>query len=1099
MSKDIPILFSKLMAPRISDTIFRDKLGPIMQEITEKKITVVTAGAGYGKTTLIAQAVQEHDTVWYRLDSLDRDFPTFLYHLVEGVRRVYPGFGRETTRRLEQGETLTLEYRGVAALFIHELGSVLHKDLMIVLDDYHMVHDSPMIRDTVQLLAENLCPYVHLIIMGRSETSLQLSKLRIMREVLDVSQDDLLFSSGEISHFFRQIFNVSLTKGSLEELQAKTSGWVSALILFFHSVREKDALDIEQEIHKLKGSGRLISDYLAENVYALLQAEMKSFLLRTSILSRLNALFCNRLLKISNAAKILGRLQKSHLFTFVLDEEGQEYCYHKLFQEYLQAALMREMGSEEKVRLHLEAGRILEEGGEDEEAVRHYLMAGAYGQACAILERIALALIGSGRHELMNVFLEKIPEPFFQAYPWIEYLRGFANISLARYLEARGCFIKALVSFKEKKDQTGVDRCLDFMATALYLKGDFHSSKKIFAELLQSPALNPALKVEVLIHLVFITAQSGRMEESDRYYEQALMSLPAIGELDAREISHATLQLYHGFRHVFSGNMFKAIDLAQAAKEKLQRFQSDRFLIIGYQLTSMAYSYLGLFAKGFEEAWKGLSISKEKGFRDFSYGWILCNAGVSAAGLGKTDEARLYAEDALRHFQELGSYFGEACAYLSLGSISLHSGRPDLAESMAGACLNALGGSDLPYLSGPAKGIQAYVLAQKGQLEKAEKLLQEAHSEFSYSTYFDCVVLELSACIHWHRGRVDDALESLHQCLRIAEAHRYEGMVALDWAWKMLPLVMLYSKGAMQGCIRKIFSIAGGNAASGLIELQKQVDQQMGQGVQQILNSLPASPHPGLKVHCLGRFQVFKGQEEIPAESWKSSKSKMLFKLLLHYRGRGFVGKDVFIEHLWPEDDPAKTSTRFHVALTTLRRILEPGLKRGLSSAYLKSDGDTYLLDLGENGFVDVEVFEEACSKARAGHDAARTADHLFEAEGLYQGDFLSEDPYEPWCTEERDRIKALYFSILSGIIDYFFSKKEYAKAIDYCSKYLAIDAYAENIYQHLMRLYALFGNNSMVHKTYERCRDMLVADLGCPLSRKTESLVKELIGVGPR
>jgi LuxR family transcriptional regulator, maltose regulon positive regulatory protein len=530
MSKEIPILISKLMAPRTSEAIIRDRLGPLMDEIAGKKITVVTAGAGYGKTTLVAQAVRGRDTVWYRLDGLDRDFPTFLHHLIAGVRRIYPDFGRETSRRLEEGETLSLEYKGVAALFVHELSRALKRDIMIVLDDYHAVQDSPLVRDTVQLLAENLCPPSHLILISRSEISLQLSRLRIMREVLDISQDELIFTSDEIRQLFRQHLRIELGDDTLEILREKTSGWISALILFTNSIRQKTTMDVEQEVRRLKGSERLISDYLAENVFSLLKQELKTFLLKTSILSRLNALFCNRLLKISNAGKILGRLHESHLFTFALDEEGQEYCYHQLFQEYLQAALMREMGSGEKGRLHLEAARLLEEGGELEDAVRHYLMAGSFEQASTILEGMTMSLIGSGRKELMNALGEMIPEPFFHSHPWLEYQRGFTHMFSGDISEAGACFNRALALFKERHDQQGIERCLSIMAMGLYLAGDFPSAEEILKELLMSPSLIPLLKVEALIHLVFITSQTGRMEESDACYAKALGSLPDIGD-----------------------------------------------------------------------------------------------------------------------------------------------------------------------------------------------------------------------------------------------------------------------------------------------------------------------------------------------------------------------------------------------------------------------------------------------------------------------------------------------------------------------------------------------------------------------------------------
>jgi ATP/maltotriose-dependent transcriptional regulator MalT/two-component SAPR family response regulator len=1094
MAKGIPILHSKLMAPRTTDTITRDKLQPLKSEIPKKKIITVTAGAGYGKTTFIAQAVQGYDTVWYRLDNLDRDLTTFMHHLIEGVRRMYPDFGQEIIKRMEESQTLGLEYKGIITLFIHELDTRLEKDIMIVLDDYHSVQDSPMIRDAVQLLTEHLCASAHLILISRSEIPLQLSRLRTMREVLDINPEDLLFTSEEIRQFFAQLFGITLTSASLEILHAKTSGWVSALILFFHSIRQKDLADIELEVQRLTGSKRLISDYLAENVYARLQPELKQFLMKTSILPRLNAVFCNKLLGILNASDILGYLQKSHLFTFVLDEEGQEYCYHQLFQEFLQGALKRELGNTEKEGLHREAAQILEESGDEEAAVHHYLMAGAYGQACTVLERISLALISSSRLELMNAYLEKIPEPYFNSHPWIEFLRAIANIFSGRFLEAKNSLMKAHSLFSAIKDQMGIDSCLNTMAMGLYLNGDFHQAEKIFQELLKSPSLDPILRVEALIHLVFITSQYGKIEESDAHYGNALKFMPDIEDPILRDTHHAWLMIYHGFRHSIAGNQLKAFDLARAAKERLQHVESYRLVTVGFQLSSMACLYQGSFAMGLDEACKGLAISREKGFRDISVGWLLCHAGSNAFGLGKVEEAIGYAEEGLKHFQELHSPFGKAYAYFTLEGIYLPMGRLDLARKMGLACIEAAKGLDLPHITAAAKGMLADILILRGNLDDAEVLIKEAQASFQYSTLFELMITRLYTRLSWHRGEKEEALSWGHKGLILADNHHYERLVAIDWGWLMPILLELYSRGVMQGCVKKIFNVVGDDARPALMSMQKFVDTPISQAITEILKTMPVAIHPGLRVNSLGRFKVFKGKEEIPAEHWRSRKSKMLFKLLVHLRSHGYVSKEVFMEHLWPEEDPEKTAKRFHVALTTLRRVLEPTLERGQASAYLKSDGDTYLLDLGKDGIVDLDAFEEACRKANSTLDDSQSIRFLLEADRLYTGDFLEEDLYEPWCLQERDRVRALHLSVLASIVDYFMHRREIETAIKYCYNYLDIDAYAEDIYQNLMNLYALSGNKPMVLKTYERCKDKIINDLGCPLSQESELLAENLL-----
>ena len=819
MAKGIPILHSKLMAPRTADTITRDKLQPLMSEIPKKKIITVTAGAGYGKTTFIAQAVQGYDTVWYRLDNLDRDLTTFMHHLIEGVRRMYPDFGQEVIKRLEESQTLGLEYKGIITLFIHELQTKLKKDIMIVLDDYHSVQDSPMIRDAVQLLTEHLCASAHLILISRSEIPLQLSRLRTMREALDINPEDLLFTSEEIRQFFAQLFQITLSEGSLEILHSKTAGWVSALILFFHSIRQKGLADIELEVQRLTGSKRLISDYLAENVYAGLQPELKQFLMKTSILPQLNAVFCNKLLGILNASDILSSLQKDHLFTFVLDEEGQEYCYHQLFQEFLQGALKRELGKTEKEGLHNKAAKILEENGDEEAAVHHYLMAGAYEQACAVLERISPALINSSRLELMNAYLEKIPENYFNSHPWIEFLRAIANIFSGRYLEARNGIIKAYSLFSAAQDQMGIDSCLNIMAMGLYIKGDFHQAEKIFIELLKSPSLDPILRVEALIHLVFITSQYGKHKESDAHYGNALKFMPEIEDPIIRDAHHSWLMIYHGFRHSIAGNQLKAFELAKTAKERLQHIESYRLVTLGFQLSSMACLYQGSFAMGLDEACKGLAITREKGYRDISVGWLLCYAGSNALGLGRVEEAIGYAEQGLKHFQELSSPFGEAYAYFTLEGIYLPMGRLDLAREMGLACLEAAKGLDMPHITAPAKGMLADILILKGNLDDAEILIKEAQASCQYSNLFELMITRLYTRLFWHKGEKEKALLWCHKGLILSDSHHYERLAAIDWGWLRTILLELYSRGIMQGCVKKIFTVAGEDARPALISM----------------------------------------------------------------------------------------------------------------------------------------------------------------------------------------------------------------------------------------------------------------------------------------
>ena len=157
-------------------------------------------------------------------------------------------------------------------------------------------------------------------------------------------RSDLAFTPDETDQLYSQLFYISLKQESLEILQQKTEGWVSGLILFYHALRGKRTSEIETLLLKLKGSHKLIFSYLEENVYNSLTDERKEFLLKTSILSRVNAEFCDRLMKINNSRDILKDLEENRLFTSSLDEEDKWYVYHQLFRDFLQAKLITELG-----------------------------------------------------------------------------------------------------------------------------------------------------------------------------------------------------------------------------------------------------------------------------------------------------------------------------------------------------------------------------------------------------------------------------------------------------------------------------------------------------------------------------------------------------------------------------------------------------------------------------------------------------------------------------------------------------------------------------------------------------------------------------------
>jgi DNA-binding SARP family transcriptional activator len=198
------------------------------------------------------------------------------------------------------------------------------------------------------------------------------------------------------------------------------------------------------------------------------------------------------------------------------------------------------------------------------------------------------------------------------------------------------------------------------------------------------------------------------------------------------------------------------------------------------------------------------------------------------------------------------------------------------------------------------------------------------------------------------------------------------------------------------------------------------------------------------------------------------------------------------MELLWPEQDPSITVKRLHVALASLRKTLEPGIVKG-ASAYLSRVGDSYRIDIGQ-GWVDIEAFSDHLRRARRENEPDESLGHLLEAESLYGGDFMEEEPYSEWCAEPRESLRKDYLSIVGQIVDHYKRLNQHARCIEFAEKYLAVDGYSESVYRTLMISYWKTGDKFALVRTYKRCRETVMRELDCALSEDTELLYRKLL-----
>lgn len=1119
MAENIQILNSKLTAPHLADTIKRGRLLSLMSQSARKRLATIVAGAGYGKTTLVAQAIScwSIKTVWYRLDESDRDLSTFISYLVAGIRKYYPEFGVATLQYLRESINLHNELQPALNTFLGEIENTIQEDTIIVLDDYHAVKESQEIKEALEIFLRDLSPLVHLILISRSELALALSRLRSMREVIDIREENLAFTAGEIEQLYAEMFDVSLDRANIDTIYHKLGGWIAGLILLCHSLRGKPSQEIEKNLLTLGGSQKAIFSYLEENVYGALSPERQEFLIKTSIFPRINAKFCDRLLHLDYSLEVLRYLEGNHLFTSCIDEEEQWYSYHQLFRDFLLSRLHDELDHATIVRLHREAAILLERSGEEAEAVRHYLMAEEWERACCLLQHVGRRLFTEGRFQLLSSFLNEIPGDYLNAHPWMQYLhaqltglRGNHEAANEKYNQALNCFLK-------RKDEEGVQGCLIESGLIHFQTGNLPESQKRFQELLDHQDLDPRLQIEILGYLIYISAYLGDMSHADRCFDEALALLKGLADEDLRYECLKWIYYYRGFRYVFAGDYTKVLEIVEYVKTRSPDSEPQRYPVLSYLLVSVAYYGLQRYSEGYETAREALSILKEgrpqsgmaasgwhsprlsprgqRGFPETFTSWLLVYSAKNAAELGKITEAIEDARESLKRFRKMGCRLGEAFTYTILHRAYLQSGNEVAAEQWARSGIDAIRGLTLPRPEAILKLNLAETLIGKGESEEALQLLREADG--CIHGIHDAVRINfLYARLYWSNDRGADGLPRLLTALEMCERHRCHSLVISEKQWVIPPLVEAFAQGKMRTYILETIGKMGPAAAAAaeLALLQDNRYPVIREAAADFLRELTKASPPSLRVYLLGKFRVLLGNAEIPAARWKSRKAKTLLQFLIYSRPRGYLSKEVLMELLWPEEDPGITAKRFHVALASLRKTLEPEIVRGVTSSYISRVGDSYRIDLGEEGWVDLENFTAELERARKESDPETSIVHFLKAESLYGGDFLEEELYSEWCSGAREKFRKDYLYLTKQVVAHYERQGRYPQCLEYAQKYLEVDRYAEDIYRSLMRCYWETGDKFSLAQTFKKFKENITKELSCGLSEETQQLYRHLM-----
>jgi LuxR family maltose regulon positive regulatory protein len=555
---------AKFLTPRLDHVSLRPDSRESLESALARRLTVVCAPAGYGKTTATAATLEKcgRTAAWYKLDVLDKDPAAFLAAMVRAVSRHNPGFGETLLRELEAGPVHELSADVLAAQFVAECDRAVAADLHIVLDDYHEAADSPALNRVLGYLLENCPPLIRFVVLTRYEPAFPLGKLRLQGDVTHLGGDLLRFDADQVADVLRRRSGQALDPVCARRLLTLTEGWPASVVLAGMALSWLDAASLGDAL----GDPRLRSDvfsYLAEQVLQRQDPQVQRFLLRTCCPEHVTVELAERLTGASGASRHLHHLARNHIFTFDTAKAGA-YRYHNLLRDFLRQRFVQDHGDTAFHALQIETAVALEDCGDRSGAIELLLSANEPGLALDMVARGGEAELEHRPSEQLRIWVGQLSPSLEAGQPWALVTAGVLSTRESRFSSALSDLRRAAQMIEDAGDRAGLYQVLSIMEWAEFWSGDCSASMATCTRALEY-ADTDAQRVHTLLGLLSAALDMRRWDAVDLASDRAAALLPR-----ARPEEAARAQALRAHAAFYQGDMRTARELIRGCDTSRQ-------------------------------------------------------------------------------------------------------------------------------------------------------------------------------------------------------------------------------------------------------------------------------------------------------------------------------------------------------------------------------------------------------------------------------------------------------------------------------------------------------------------------------------------------
>lgn len=1066
---NLPLLKSKLVPPVTSQIYMRRaSLTRTFKQIVSKKCTLITGGAGYGKSSAIAQYIADSriNCSWYTVSTEDDDLVPFLRYLIGSIQRVVPSFGPELLKDWTSQPVFPSEKELIAwhAWFVNELDQIA-EPLVIIIDDYHLIDHVFSINYMMERILEH-CPIdVHIVLISRIRPKwTQLLKLKMSGQLLEVKETDLVFKEEEILVYFEDYFNRHLTNQETKRILEITEGWAIAIqLMAVQSVSSESSFDVA-----IKPAMDDLFHYLSDEVFIRFSDEEQKWLLQFSIFPTFSLSFINDFYG-QEAAVFLHSFRNQHGFIQQLGDDSV-YRYHALFQQYL-VAKWRKTNIKDLQKAHKLAAHYFHNRTDSIRAIHHALLSDNRYFIAQIVMKMAPELLKLGQFDLIIDSLKEISIDSFNEYPALYYIEGEANRYRAYYEKSKQAYLKCLTLATHKEDAF-------YMSTAhaglahIYLDtiqpglADPHlASAILYAN--QASDMSPTdmynLKRQFAENLVNL----GKTREANAFIqeEQLPKDLLTDGNLDARILlrmgklsasihllenrlreggmvpdSHREAAVLLALLHAMTGDLFEASNYASKGIES------------GIREKSSFVEAVGLIRKGHAE-----SVDRQH-FLDVP--------------------ERLYMR-AIDIMDQLGVSRGKAEPYLGLAILKAKQGIHHEAILLAEKGLRETESVQDSWLSAYIKIGITMIYFTSHHYDQAIIYAREAKKDFetcgdSYGLMVSCFWLSLCS-------------KQLNATLLFTEEVKCFSRLLVEEQYTFfVDKLTLYGPLDMQQIFLLMqHALKVAPADEDILRLSQylQLDSQVN--------------YPGYTLHVqlLGPLVISLGREEVEDKKWQREKAKDIFVYLFIHKDR-FVPKEELVGVLFIDQDEKTANRDFKVALNALYNVLEPKRSPRAESYFIIRKQNMYRIHPKAVVKSDVEQFQNLSSRGLDERNPQKAIILLKSASALYRGAFYLNHTLSDWFQLEQEQLSQTYLQVIEKLAQNETRLQQFDQTIYWAEKLIKLDSTWEEAYRLLMYAHYQRQNRSQAIKWYDRCVHMLQNEFELKPMETTEQMF-ELITSG--